>query len=64
MPNRTTPFADLPELLTPEEVREYLGVSRNGIYELIRRDAIEHVRFGRLIRIPKTALIKPTSRAA
>jgi excisionase family DNA binding protein len=50
------PFDDLPELLTPEEFRAYLGLGRNTVYELLRRHEIPSVRFGRLIRIPKTAL--------
>ena len=53
---RSIPYELLPEFLTPEEFRQYLGLSRNGVYELLRRQQIPHVRFGRLIRIPKTAL--------
>jgi excisionase family DNA binding protein len=56
MTTRTTTFDELPELLTPEELREYLGISRGTVYELLRRGEIEHVRFGRLIRVPKAAL--------
>jgi excisionase family DNA binding protein len=52
-----TPYADLPELLTPEEFGARIRVSRNTTYELLRRGEIPHVRFGRLIRIPKTALV-------
>ena len=53
---RHTPYEDLPEFLTPEECRRYLAISRNGIYDLLRRGDIPHRRFGRIIRIPKTAL--------
>jgi excisionase family DNA binding protein len=53
---RTMPFDQLPEFLTPDEVRAYLNVSRNTVYELLRRNEIPHVRFGRLIRVPKAAL--------
>ena len=56
MSNRTIPYDELPEYLTPGELRAYLSLSRNGVYELLRRNEIPHVRFGRLIRIPKTAL--------
>ena len=59
MSNRSAPYADLAEYLTPEEFRAYLGLSRNTIYELVRRNEIEHRRFGRLIRIPKAALTAP-----
>ena len=56
---RTQPYDQLPEFLTPDEVREYLHVSRNTVYELLRRNEIPHVRLGRLIRVPKAALCKP-----
>ena len=50
-------YEDLPELLTPEEVQLFLRVSRNTCYELLRTNAIKSLRFGRLIRIPKAALL-------
>lgn len=56
MQPRSVPFDDLPALLTPEEFRAYAGLGRNTVYELLRRHEIPCVRFGRLIRIPKTAL--------
>jgi excisionase family DNA binding protein len=59
MSNRVTPYDDLPEFLTPDEFRHYISVSRNTIYELLRRNEIPHVRFGRAIRIPKVALRQP-----
>lgn len=56
-----TPFDALPEFLSPDEFREYVGISRSTIYDLLRRDEIPHVKFGRCIRIPKTALRLPTA---
>jgi excisionase family DNA binding protein len=56
MSNRETPYEDLPEYLTPAEVRAYLHLSRGTVYELLRSNQIGHVRFGRTIRIPKSAL--------
>lgn len=50
------PLDELPEYLTPLEVQMYLGLSRGTVYELLRRNEIRHVRFGRAIRIPKAAL--------
>jgi excisionase family DNA binding protein len=47
---------DLPEYLSPEEFRAYMRIGRNAVYELLRQHEIPHVRLGRLIRIPKTAL--------
>jgi len=34
--SRTAPLADLPELMTPAEVRAFLGVGRGTVYELLR----------------------------
>ena len=53
---RTTPLVDLPEFLSPDEFRAYVGLGRSTVYDLLRRDEIPHVKFGRCIRIPKTAL--------
>jgi excisionase family DNA binding protein len=64
MSNRTIPYNELPEFLTPSEVRAYLNLSRNTVYELIRRNEIGHVRFGRTIRIPKAALRQTDTAAA
>lgn len=49
--------ADLPDLCTPEQAQAFLQVSRNGIYSLIKSESIKAVKFGRLIRIPKDALV-------
>jgi excisionase family DNA binding protein len=54
--DRRTPISDLPEFLSPEEFMQYVGLSRSTTYDLLRRDEIPHVRFGRCIRIPKAAL--------
>jgi excisionase family DNA binding protein len=54
--DRRTPFDELPEYLSPDEFREYLALARSTCYDLLRRQQIPHVRYGRVIRIPKTAL--------
>jgi excisionase family DNA binding protein len=53
---RFTKYDDLPELLTPDEARAFLGVGRWTIYEAIRTGRIRSVRFGRRIRVPCAAL--------
>jgi len=55
---RRTSVADLPEYLRPDEVADFLGLGRSAIYELLRRGEIFSVRFGRLIRIPKSAIVE------
>jgi excisionase family DNA binding protein len=49
---------DLPELLTPEEAREVLRVSRNSMYELLRTGTVPSLKYGRLIRIRKAVLLE------
>lgn len=53
----------LPEYLTPDEFATYMHLSRNTVYDLLRRGEIQHHRFGRAIRIPKTAVQMPESLA-
>jgi excisionase family DNA binding protein len=50
-------YDDLPDLLTVAELAAWLRLGRNTAYEIVRRGEIQHVRFGRSIRIPKTALL-------
>ena len=57
--DRRTPFDALPEFLSPEEFRAYVGISRSTMYDLLRRDEIPHLKLGRCIRIPKSALHMP-----
>ncbi|NTW29588.1 MAG: helix-turn-helix domain-containing protein [Coriobacteriia bacterium] len=45
--------------LTVEEAAAAIGISKNALYEdLIKRDAIPYLKFGRTIRIPVSALTK------
>jgi excisionase family DNA binding protein len=54
--DRRTAWADLPEFLSPEEFRAYVGLGRSTVYDLVRSGELPSVRFGRIIRIPKAAL--------
>jgi len=54
--DRHTRYADLPELLTPEEFCACLGIGRTSVYEGVRTGAIPCVKFDRRIWIPKTIL--------
>ncbi len=55
---RRTKLEDLPDLLTPEELRAYLGIGRTTVYELIRSGELPIKRFGRRVWILKETLIK------
>ena len=50
-------FDDLPEFLSPEEFWRYTRIGRSTVYDLLRRNEIPHLRFGRVIRIPKSAVL-------
>lgn len=51
-------FRHYPDALTPDQVREMLGIGRRLTYELLRDGRIPNVRVGRLYRVPKTAVIE------
>lgn len=51
-------FDDLPEMVTVEEMGAFLRISRNVAYELVKTGSVRCTRFGRLIRIPKAALLE------
>ena len=53
---RQTRFEDLPDVLSVEEFRIYLGIGRSTAYELLRRKEVPCVRFGRVIRVPRAAV--------
>ena len=49
---------DYPDILTPKEVMEILGISKNTLYQLINNGSIPATRLGRkLWRIQKQALM-------
>jgi excisionase family DNA binding protein len=56
---RQTPIEDLPQLLSVEEFCAYTKIGRSAAYDLIRRGAIEYVRFSKIIRIPRRVLERP-----
>ena len=50
-------FREFPDALTPQQVREMLGVGQRMTYALLRGGTIPSVRMGRLYRVPKVAVI-------
>jgi excisionase family DNA binding protein len=53
---RRPSFSDLEDWVTPEQVRQFLNLSRSTVYELLKQGVIPSKPFGRQLRIPKTAL--------
>ena len=43
-------------VMTVREAAEVLGIGLNSAYEAIGRGEIPHIRIGRSIRVPRTAL--------
>jgi len=56
-------LAALPDFITVPELQRLLRIGRTASYELLRSGAIPSLRFGRILRIPKTALIAHTRNA-
>ena len=44
--------------LTPQEVGDYLGISRRTAYDLIHRGDIRGHKFGRSVRVSKDDLLR------
>ena len=59
MINRNTKYEELPEYLTPNEFRSYLGLGKTTVYDLVERGQLPCKRFGTRIFIPKHALRSP-----
>jgi excisionase family DNA binding protein len=49
---------DEPIVLTVQQAANLLQVSENHLYSLISQNAIPHIRFGKLIRIPRWGLLQ------
>ena len=50
-------FERYQDVVTVDELAEMLKIGRNTAYELVRSGAVQSVRVGRNIRIPKQAVI-------
>lgn len=53
----TTKNDELPVALTVPEVSRLLRVGKNRGYELVRCGAIQSIRIGRRIRVPRQAVL-------
>jgi excisionase family DNA binding protein len=52
------PFEGLPDVLTTEQAAAALQVDCKTVRSMVRRGELRGVRCGRLIRIPKSALVR------
>ena len=51
-----TPYELLPEQMTAAEVQAWTRLSRWAVYDLIRRGDLPVKRYGRSVRVPKSAI--------
>jgi len=58
------PNADESPVLTVAQAAKLLQVSENHLYSLIAQNLVPHVRFGKLIRIPRWALLQHLAAAS
>jgi hypothetical protein len=58
--NADTPYSELPELLTAQELAAYRRSTVWSVYDQCRRKVLPSVRHGRLVRIPKFIVNSPT----
>jgi hypothetical protein len=49
-------FADLPDILTPQDLMAFLPMGRNAVYDALKAQAIKNVRVGQKFLITKAAL--------
>ncbi len=53
-----------PPVLTVSQAAKLLQVSENHVYSLVAQKSVPHVRFGKLIRIPRWALLQHIAAAS
>ena len=56
--DRQTNLKDLPQMMTPQEVQDFLGIGRATVYSLIKEGEIPARRIGRRLFVPKQELME------
>lgn len=51
-------FAELPSVLTIEQLAQTLAVSRSTVYRLVNNKRLRTIKVGRAVRITKESLIR------
>ncbi|HEY1656168.1 MAG TPA: excisionase family DNA-binding protein [Candidatus Tumulicola sp.] len=49
-------FEELPDILTPKDLLDYLPIGRDAVYSALESQAIRNVRIGQKFLIPREAL--------
>ena len=50
-------FKSYPDVITVKELQQMLGIGKNLAYELVNKNAIQHVKIGNKIIITKVSVI-------
>lgn len=55
-PKQPLRFEDLPQILTPKHLIDYLPIGRDAVYTALKSQAIPNVRLGQKFMVTKAAL--------
>ena len=55
-------FESYPDMLTVEQLAQALNIGRSMAYRLVQTGQVRSLRFGKAIRVPKTALLAAVAR--
>lgn len=55
-PKQPRRFEELPEILTPKDLVNYLPIGRDSVYAALKTQAIRNVRMGQKLIITRAAL--------
>jgi excisionase family DNA binding protein len=55
-PRQPRPFEELPEILTPQDLVDYLPIGRDAVYAALKSQTIPNVRLGQKYLIPRQGL--------
>lgn len=50
-------FKEYPDVVTAEQMSEMLGISSKTAYRLLHSNAIEHLKVGRIYKVPKIYIL-------
>jgi excisionase family DNA binding protein len=60
VPNNTinVTFADYPDVLDVQQMSQMFGISTKTAYKLLRANNIQHLKIGRIYKIPKISVLR------
>ncbi len=49
-------FTNYPDVLTPNQLKDFLNIGKNRVYKMLQTGEIESIRIGKQYRIPKRCI--------